>query len=195
MSVVAAKVVVAFENTQPLIVPENEPAVWDIVTAPLVDPARMLPSKVITALGLIVASPPTIQKMLSGFAPLIRLNVMAPLKVRFPGAWMMKIALTSCWALNVKVMPVVDEVPAGKLYNVLPKRIWLVDRPVSAVAPVQVHGRTPGVFEIAICSRNDRRGRWGCWIDRAGGASCPGAQTRNRGHGSNIAIDDRGTGI
>ena len=34
-------------------------------------------------------------------------------------------------------MPVVDEVPAGKLYNVSPKRVWLVDRPVRAVAPVR----------------------------------------------------------
>ena len=160
MSVAEAKMVVAFENTQPLIVPANEPAVpWEIVTLPPVDPARMLPSKLIATLGLIVALPPTIQKMLSGFAPFIRLKVIVPLKARFPGAWMMKTALTLCWALNVKVMPEVDEVFVGKLYNVLPKRVWLVDRPLSAVAPVRsmavLHACSKSAYALVAAAGTD----------------------------------------
>ena len=93
--VAACIVLVPFENTHPSTVPENVPDDdgASIVKVPSVAPTRMFPSNVMDVLGLIVASLPTIQKMLFAFAPFMRLKVMEPLMARFPGAWMMKIAL------------------------------------------------------------------------------------------------------
>jgi hypothetical protein len=59
-----------------------------------VSPARMFPSKVIgpELPTLIVASFPTIQKMLSACAPFFKSNVKAPFTVKAPSIWIMKIA-------------------------------------------------------------------------------------------------------
>src|SRR5271157_1586989 len=113
---------VAPANTQPLMVPASvltPPDAADMVKA---FPARMSPSKVIgpELPTLMVASVPTIQKMLLACAPFSSVNVIAPFTVRGPEVLIMKYSLGLFWASNVKVMPVVVEMASAVLYTLSP---------------------------------------------------------------------------
>ena len=106
-----AKVFAVSASTQPLIVPASMPLPPDAADMVKLDPARMFPSKMISAElpTLIVAASSTTQKMLSACASFSSVKVIAPFAVKFPFTWMTKTALGSLWALKIKLVPVIVE--------------------------------------------------------------------------------------